>query len=54
MDINDIRTALTVLGFIGFSGIVIWAYGRTAGPGFEVAQALPFADEAAADDEGER
>jgi cytochrome c oxidase cbb3-type subunit IV len=46
MDINDIRTVLTLAGFVGFIGIVMWAYGRGAKSEFEVAQALPFADDA--------
>jgi cytochrome c oxidase cbb3-type subunit 4 len=55
MDINDIRAVLTVLGFVGFIGIFLWAYGRGAQSEFETAQAIPFADEAApTDQEGGR
>jgi len=45
MDINDIRAVLTVLGFAGFVGIVVWAYSRSAKKGFDEAEALPFADD---------
>lgn len=51
MDINDIRTVLTLAGFVGFIGIVMWAYGRSAQSEFEVAQTLPFADDARTADE---
>lgn len=47
MDINDIRAVLTVLGFAGFIGIVVWAYSRGAKKDFDEAEALPFADDQA-------
>jgi cytochrome c oxidase cbb3-type subunit 4 len=32
MDLNDLRSALTVLSFLAFMGIVFWAYsGRSKG-----------------------
>ena len=46
MDINDIRAVLTLLGFLGFCGITVWAYSSRARKGFEEAAALPFDDEA--------
>jgi cytochrome c oxidase cbb3-type subunit 4 len=27
MDINDLRAAITVVSFLAFVGIVVWAYG---------------------------
>jgi cytochrome c oxidase cbb3-type subunit 4 len=48
MDINTLRSAMTVLAFISFSGIVWWAYRPHSLPGFAVAEQLPFADERSA------
>jgi cytochrome c oxidase cbb3-type subunit 4 len=45
MDINDIRAVLTLLGFLGFCGIAVWAYSGRARKGFEEAAALPFDDD---------
>ena len=45
MDINDIRAALTLAGFLSFCGIAVWAYSSRARKGFEEAEALPFDDE---------
>lgn len=45
MDINDIRAMLTLLGFVAFCAITVWAYSRGARRGFDEAQALPFDDE---------
>ena len=45
MDINDIRAVLTLLGFLSFCGITVWAYSSRARKGFEEAAALPFDDE---------
>jgi cytochrome c oxidase cbb3-type subunit 4 len=44
MDINVIRSAVTVLTFAAFIGIVWWAYRRRSQKEFEVAAQLPFAD----------
>jgi cytochrome c oxidase cbb3-type subunit IV len=49
MDINDIRAVLTLLGFLGFCGIAVWAYSHGARKGFAQAEALPFDDEATPD-----
>ena len=49
MDINDLRSIVTVLSFVVFLGIVWWAYGKGSKKGFEEAANLPFAE-----DEGER
>jgi cytochrome c oxidase cbb3-type subunit 4 len=45
MDINDFRSLQTVLAFIAFIGIVIWAWGRKRKKPFDDAANLPFADE---------
>ena len=49
MDINDLRSLTTVLGFLCFLGIVGWAYARGSQKGFDEAANLPFAEH---DDEG--
>lgn len=45
MEINDLRSILTVLGLLCFLGIVAWAYSGRARKGFEEAAQLPFSDE---------
>lgn len=49
MDINDLRSLITVAGLLCFLGIVAWAYGRGSKKGFEEAANLPFAE---GDDDG--
>jgi cytochrome c oxidase cbb3-type subunit 4 len=49
MDINDMRSIVTVLSFATFVGIVWWAYSRQSRQRFEEAARLPFADEWADD-----
>ncbi|HEX5801704.1 MAG TPA: cbb3-type cytochrome c oxidase subunit 3 [Azospira sp.] len=49
MDINDLRSIVTVLSFSIFVGIVWWAYGGNRKQRFEEAANLPFAE-----DEGDR
>ncbi len=44
MDINLIRTIVTVLAFVSFLGIVWYAYRARSQKGFAVAEQLPFAD----------
>jgi cytochrome c oxidase cbb3-type subunit 4 len=44
MDINDLRSILTVAGLLCFLGIVAWAYGKGSQKGFEEAANLPFAE----------
>ena len=41
MDFTELRIAFTVLTFLGFVGIVIWAYSKGAQSGFEAAARLP-------------
>lgn len=45
MDINDFRAINTVLGFLCFIGIVIWAYSGSPKRRFEEAANLPFEDD---------
>jgi len=53
VDIDALRSLITVLAFLTFLGIVLWAYsGRTRGR-FEEAARLPFAEDEAAGERGE-
>jgi len=45
MDINDLRSLVTVLGFLCFLGICAWAYSGPAKGGFEEAARLPFSED---------
>jgi cytochrome c oxidase cbb3-type subunit IV len=45
VELNDIRVVITVLGFVCFVGICIWAYSKHAKKGFEEAAQLPFTDD---------
>jgi cytochrome c oxidase cbb3-type subunit IV len=45
MELNDMRSVVTLLAFIAFIGIVLWAYHRKSRPGFDEAAQLPFADD---------
>jgi cytochrome c oxidase cbb3-type subunit 4 len=47
VDINEMRSIVTVLAFVSFIGIVWWAYSRHSKKGFEEAARLPFADDRA-------
>ena len=48
MDINDLRSAMTVVSLLSFLGIVWWAYGLKGNKQrFDEAANLPFSDEAA-------
>jgi cytochrome c oxidase cbb3-type subunit 4 len=42
MDINTLRSAATVIGFLTFVGIVWWAYSRKRASDFSEAANLPF------------
>ncbi|WP_439587394.1 cbb3-type cytochrome oxidase subunit 3 [Hydrogenophaga sp.] len=46
MDINDLRSAVTVISLLTFLGIVAWAWSRRNKDRFEEAARLPFEDEA--------
>ena len=45
MDINDLRSIVTVLSLFAFLGIVAWAWSRGNRAGFDEAAQLPFAEE---------
>ena len=45
MDINDIRSAYTVLAFSIFVGIVLWAYSGKRKQAFDEAALLPLDDD---------
>lgn len=49
MDINDLRSLLTVAGLLCFLAIVAWAYSKGSKKGFDEAANLPFAEH---DDQG--
>jgi cytochrome c oxidase cbb3-type subunit 4 len=41
MDVNDLRVATTVISFVVFIGIMVWAFSRRNKEDFEVASKLP-------------
>ncbi len=45
MDVNDLRSIVTVLSLLAFGGIVVWAYSRGNRKRFDEAAWLPFAEE---------
>ena len=45
MDINFLRSAVTVVSLLTFLGIVAWAWSRRNKAGFDEAAQLPFQDE---------
>lgn len=49
MDINDLRSATTVLALLTFLGIVWWAYRKGSKQSFDEAANLPFAEDDDAD-----
>jgi cytochrome c oxidase cbb3-type subunit 4 len=42
MDVNTLRSIVTVTGLITFIGIVLWAWSRRNAADFEQAARLPF------------
>ena len=44
MDINDLRSIVTVTGLLCFLAIVAWAYSKRSKKGFDKAANLPFAE----------
>ncbi len=42
LDINTLRSLATVISFLAFIGIIIWAYSRRNAADFEEAARLPF------------
>ena len=47
MDLNDIRSAITLLSFVMFLGLVAWAWSKRQRPSFDEAAQLPFSGEEA-------
>ncbi|MBX7229314.1 MAG: cbb3-type cytochrome c oxidase subunit 3 [Burkholderiaceae bacterium] len=45
IDLNLLRIAVTVIGFITFIGILVWAYSQRNKADFEKAALLPFNEE---------
>jgi len=45
MDINDLRSLVTVLAFVSFAGIVGWAWSGRRRAAFEEAANLPFTED---------
>ncbi|WP_300660286.1 cbb3-type cytochrome c oxidase subunit 3 [Hydrogenophaga sp.] len=45
MDINDLRSIVTLVSLLTFLGIVAWAWSRRNKERFEEAAQLPFQDE---------
>lgn len=45
MDINDLRSVVTVVSFLTFVGIVAWAWSKRNASSFDEAAQLPFRDE---------
>lgn len=52
MDVNDLRSIVTVLAFATFVGIVVWAYSGRRRAAFEEAANLPFTEDEAPADTG--
>ena len=51
MDINDMRSAITVVSLLLFLGIVAWAWSRRRSAAFDEAAQLPFLDDEPVQDE---
>jgi cytochrome c oxidase cbb3-type subunit IV len=51
VDINDLRSMVTVVSLLLFVGIVMWTWQRSRRDAFDEAARLPFADES---DKGDR
>lgn len=45
MDINVLRSIITVLALLSFVGICVWAYSKGARKGFDEAALLPFTED---------
>lgn len=45
MDIDNVRSLMTALGFGCFVAIALWAYSRSAKKGFDEAAMLPFQED---------
>jgi cytochrome c oxidase cbb3-type subunit 4 len=45
MDINDMRSIVTVISLVTFVGILVWAWSKKNKSDFDEAARLPFGDE---------
>jgi len=54
MDINDLRSIVTVLAFATFIAIVLWAYSDRSKAAFDQAARLPFDEDDDSTGYGER
>ncbi len=45
MDLNDLRSAITLLSFVIFIGLVAWAWSARRRSSFDEAARLPFSGE---------
>jgi cytochrome c oxidase cbb3-type subunit 4 len=54
MDINDLRSIVTVLAFATFIAIVLWAYSDRSKAAFDQAARLPFDEDDDRIEHGER
>lgn len=54
MDINTLRSIVTVLAFAAFIAIVLWAYSDRSKAAFDQAALLPFDEEGDETGHGER
>jgi cytochrome c oxidase cbb3-type subunit IV len=54
MDLNDLRSAVTVLSLLVFIGILVWTYSSRRREAFAAAAQLPFVEAASAVEEKNR
>lgn len=45
MDLNDLRSTVTVVSLLTFLGIIVWAWSKRNKASFDEAEKLPFNDE---------
>jgi len=50
MDINDLRVVISVVSFVAFIGIAVWAYSRKRTRDFDEAAMLPFTEKDSGED----
>ncbi len=48
IDLNDLRSVVTLLSFFSFLAIVVWVLAKRNKAGFDEAAQLPFLDDSAA------
>jgi cytochrome c oxidase cbb3-type subunit IV len=54
MDINDLRSVLTVVSMLLFVAVAVWTWQRARRDAFDEAARLPFMDEGAEPSKGEQ